>query len=670
MEKLNLFPKKKNLPVSGSIVNLQCKCCPRHKTRSNVILGEGMKNPRIMFILAQPSKATEEAGTTCSEDRKRIDKVIYDAGLNDESCYITYICKCGSSEVNRHDANECGELYLKREIEWIKPSIIAGIDSTAQTYLKNLNVQDVGRYNYDEMITNIRKACVYNHSYSYRIRFSVLAVIKDNSPVSICFNIENEEHLRGWAISDANGISRYFDIYEDQGEQTEDWIAYWGRFFESHYMIFYNGKPIIKALTSLFGWKFNYAWDVYAGEGFVHPSLNNSLESMSLRYLGEDIDSTDGGIKAENSAIAIRRIWTEQQKSISILSDTMDISRITLDMEMGGVKIDRILADKILEDYKHRMDTVSEEIYCCIGKINLNASDELKTALVRRIEKHNTGWADKLNKSIDEHTLSECDCAVTRDILSYRKSKKGYDAVKSIIDHTDPQGYVHTTYNINRTSTGRLTSENPNLHGIQHEGDIRKIFIASEGCSLVEFDYSHFEPRILAHRSQDKVLIEDLNRGFDIYKYMYSCIYGLDLERVTEIMRSKMKHVVLGIIYGMYYKTLASDLCISEEEAQGIVNDFYRRYYGVKRYIDNTICMARKNGYVKSSFGRVRKLPAINSSVFEERLLNERYAMNTPKSRVHRTGLRFWILRSENIPALRVKLVSHFHQRQRRSNHP
>jgi DNA polymerase-1 len=225
---------------------------------------------------------------------------------------------------------------------------------------------------------------------------------------------------------------------------------------------------------------------------------------------------------------------------------------------------------------------------------------------------------------------------IVEKILEYRKVKKllttYIDALPALISPID--GKVHTTYNQATTSTGRLSSTNPNLQNIpirDEEGkEIRRAFIPDDGCLFFSADYSQIELRIMAHLSGDTNMIEAFRSGQDIHAATAAKIAGVPIEEVTREMRRKAKSANFGIIYGISIFGLSEQLHIPRAEAKELIDGYFATYPGVKEYMDKSIEDARKNGYVETIFHRKRFLPDITSHNAVVRGYTERNAINAP----------------------------------------
>ena len=160
--------------------------------------------------------------------------------------------------------------------------------------------------------------------------------------------------------------------------------------------------------------------------------------------------------------------------------------------------------------------------------------------------------------------------------------------------------------------------------------EIRKVFVAKEGCILIDADYSQIELRILAHLSEDENLINAYKEAKDIHQTTASKVFNVPLEEVTKEQRSNAKAVNFGIVYGISSFGLSQDLSISRKEAQAYINEYFVQYPKVKEYLDNTVAFAKEHGYSVTMFKRRRPIPELNSSNFMQRSFGERVAMNSP----------------------------------------
>ncbi len=316
------------------------------------------------------------------------------------------------------------------------------------------------------------------------------------------------------------------------------------------------------------------------------------------------------------------------------------LAEILFDMERTGVRVDERLFPEFAKKYKLELDSLSKRIYELAGveSFNLNSPFQLSDVLFeklgyspRGIKKNIRGGystsAEVLERLAEEHEIA-------RLVLRYREIQKLQSTYIDGIRPLVSGGIVHTTYNQTMTTTGRLSSANPNLQNIpvrREEGrELRKLFIPREGNVFVDADYSQIELRLLAHFSGCKPLQQAYREGKDIHATTASQVFGVPLGEVTPLMRRKAKAVNFGIIYGISAFGLAKDIGISNAEAQAYIEKYFATYSDVKQYMDENVRFAKENGYVTTVLGRRRYIPEIKSTNYNLRTFGERAAMNMP----------------------------------------
>jgi DNA polymerase-1 len=313
--------------------------------------------------------------------------------------------------------------------------------------------------------------------------------------------------------------------------------------------------------------------------------------------------------------------------------------QVLAEMEYTGVNIDNKYLSSLIEEYELDIGRLEKEIYkLCGEEFNINSSQQLSEILYRKLnlpvtKKTKTGFSTDAGalKAIYDSS------PIIRKILDWRektKLKNTYiDVLPALIDPEDLR--VHTTYNQLGTSTGRISSSDPNLQNIPVRTDygrqIRKAFIPGKGYDLIlASDYSQIELRVLAHLSGDENLLGSFNRKEDIHTRTASEIFRVSYDDVDVTLRRKAKAINFGIIYGMTEYGLKSRLSIPEEEAKEYIQKYFDRYPGVKKYLKFLIDDAYKKGYTTTIFGRKRYLKELGSSNVRIRSLGERFAVNTP----------------------------------------
>ena len=331
-----------------------------------------------------------------------------------------------------------------------------------------------------------------------------------------------------------------------------------------------------------------------------------------------------------------------EQQNIFGLFENLEIPlvQVLADIERNGVKIDSGFLTKLSKELGKKISELEKKIYKSAGvEFNVASPKQLKEVLFDKMKistvglgKTKTGistGASELEKLKGEHKIIDL-------ILEFRelsKLKNTYlDALPLLVDKDD--GRVHTSFNQTVTATGRLSSSEPNLQNIPIRSElgaqIRTAFIAEPGYKLVKADYSQIELRIVASLSDDTNMISIFKSGGDIHTQTAAIINNIKPGEVTKEMRRKAKEVNFGVLYGMGAWGLASRTGISNHEAQDFINKYFQAFKKVKKYLDETVEIARDKGYVETLLGRRRYLPEINSSMNQVRSGAERMALNHP----------------------------------------
>ena len=316
----------------------------------------------------------------------------------------------------------------------------------------------------------------------------------------------------------------------------------------------------------------------------------------------------------------------------------IQVAYLLADMERDGFGVD---ADG-LRAFGSRLESAINEaergIYLAAGEsFNINSPKQLGAVLFDKLklphykktkQGYSTG-ADVLEKLRDRHPIIDM-------ILYYRqlsKLKSTYaDGLLKVIDPSD--GRIHTTFRQTLTQTGRLSSVEPNLQNIPVRSGLgktfRRFFVAAEGKTLVDADYSQIELRILAHMSGDETLIDAFCSGADIHTITASQVFGVPPELVSGEMRKRAKAVNFGIIYGIGDYSLSEDIGVSMREAKEYIESYFAKYPKIKEYMDGVKAQAKRDGYVTTIFGRRRYIPELSSGKKPTVAFGERVAMNTP----------------------------------------
>ena len=316
------------------------------------------------------------------------------------------------------------------------------------------------------------------------------------------------------------------------------------------------------------------------------------------------------------------------------------LTRVLAAMEITGIKVNAQTLKDMGSKLTERLADIEDQIYAAAGEeFNINSTKQLGHILFEKlklpvIKKTKTGYStavDVLEKLADQAPIVE-------DILQYRqiaKLQSTYITGLLKVIHSSDQK-IHTRYLQTLTQTGRLSSVDPNLQNIPirlPEGRlIRKAFVPShEGWQIFSSDYSQVELRVLAHITSDKNLQEDFKNGEDIHASTARRIFHLPADaEIDRNMRRRAKAVNFGIVYGISDYGLAQRIHVSRSQAHEFIQNYFKEFPGVKKYIDDTIAFAREHGYVETITHRRRYLPDIHAKSFSQRSFAERTAMNTP----------------------------------------
>ncbi|MGD0622056.1 MAG: DNA polymerase I [Thermacetogeniaceae bacterium] len=378
----------------------------------------------------------------------------------------------------------------------------------------------------------------------------------------------------------------------------------------------------------------------------LHSATNPTIEEISMKHLNQVLvlPNEDENAVAQQ-ALAVYRAWPVLQAELQeqgmgdlFYSLELPLSSVLAGMELAGVKLDVSQLDAMSSEFGRQLGRLTNEIYDLAGQsFNINSPRQLGVILFEKmklpvVKKTKTGY------STDAAVLEELALyhEIAAKLLEYRqllKLKSTYiDGLRALGLAT---GKVHTTYNQTITATGRLSSTEPNLQNIPIRMElgrkIRRAFVPSEPDWLImAADYSQIELRILAHMSGDEKLLEAFSRGEDIHARTASEVFGVPQDEITPDLRHRAKGVNFGIVYGITDFGLARDIGVSREEAAVYIENYFRQYPDVRRFIQETIAAARDRGWVETLFKRRRYLPDLLSGNRQIRSFGERTAVNTP----------------------------------------
>lgn len=410
----------------------------------------------------------------------------------------------------------------------------------------------------------------------------------------------------------------------------------------------------------------NYTFDSAIAEYILNPSENqysiNKLSEKYFDYYGIDEEEILGKGKSKLSFSQLEEkqkmdylsfiLYTssklEEPMKEKIKAQGMDelyyemelpLVEVLSSMEYLGVQIDKEELQNLGEVYQEEIDTLTSEIHELAGsEFNINSPKQMGKVLFEDLElpvikKTKTGYStnvEVLEKLMDQHEIIP-------KIFRYRqivKLKSTYiDGFINLINKNT--GRIHSSFNQTVTTTGRISSTEPNLQNIpirtKDGRKIRKAFIAKlPDYKLVDADYSQIELRVLAHISNDEKMIQGFKEGQDIHTKTASEVFGVSIDEVTSTLRSNAKAVNFGIVYGISDYGLSRDLNISRKEAKEYIDNYLENYKDIRQFMTDVVKQAKKDGYVETIFKRRRYIKELNAKNYNIRSFGERIAMNTP----------------------------------------
>ncbi len=381
-----------------------------------------------------------------------------------------------------------------------------------------------------------------------------------------------------------------------------------------------------------------------------------ALDDLALRHLALELRSADaepgtldfdGQVEIEQSgrrAAVVLRLADALAQAVDAreLTDLYErfelpLVHVLAKMESAGIRVDREFLDSLRSELSQQCELLVTRIYAHAGEeFNVNSTPQLRAILFDKlglvpVKKTKTGPstdADSLQKMADEHPIVE-------DLLRYREVEKlrstYADALPPLIQ---ADGRIHATFKQTDTTTGRISSEAPNLQNVPvrtADGrEMRRAFVADDGYGLLTADYSQIELRVLAHLAEDPGLIDAFERGADVHTTTAAAVFGVPEAKVDDAQRRFAKVVNYGLAYGMEAYGLGQRLDIPTGEAAKILDAYFASFPNVKAYMQQTVREARERGYTTTIFGRRRQITELASDNFRIRQMGERMAQNAP----------------------------------------
>lgn len=437
----------------------------------------------------------------------------------------------------------------------------------------------------------------------------------------------------------------YFRLQKNDFEKEKD---FFGRIFKKGKHYSYKAKELYHFFENI-GILPKFDFDIALSVWLLNSKLNNPsliqifqlVQLYSPQVLGTVVYAEKDYYEKifEAKDIILNKI---EEEGLSFVLNKIEMPLISAlkEMEQNGILFDEKKLKEISKFSQKELERLKKNIWDLAGEeFNINSTKELRRVLFEKLGLDTKGVRktgggarstkfSELMKMKDKHII-------IKEIIAYRelaKLKSTY--INALPSFALKDGRIHTVFNQTGTSTGRLSSSNPNLQNIPVKSElgkkIREAFVAERGSKLVSFDYSQVELRVVAYLSKDEKMLSAFRENKDIHSITASEIFNTPLQDITSEMRRKAKVINFGILYGMGISALSESLKISKQEAESYRNEYFNDFYGITEYIKNTIQEAREIGYVKTFFGRKRHLEELLS--FNEMLKREaeRMAVNMP----------------------------------------
>ncbi len=369
-------------------------------------------------------------------------------------------------------------------------------------------------------------------------------------------------------------------------------------------------------------------------------SLRGGGEQLGFQ-LGGESGASVAALAADRLALIVSVAWGLRRALAEAGAERLyaeverPLVRVLAEMEVAGIAVDAAKLEAINKELTDETIALEAEVHRLAGEeFNVNSTPQLRQVLFDRLglvpqKRTKTGYstdAQTLEKMRGEHPIVDT-------LLRYREVEKLRSTYGSgLLSEIAPDGRIHASFNQTVARTGRLSSDQPNLHNIPVRSDLgrrfREAFVPAAGCQLLVADYDQIELRVIAHLAQDPGLVEAFRTGLDIHSTTAARVFGVEASEVTPAQRARAKMISYGLAYGMEAYGLSQRLSIPVEEATAILEQYFTAFPNVKEYMARTVGDARARGYTETLFGRRRYLPELDSPNYRVRQAAERQAMN------------------------------------------
>ena len=450
-----------------------------------------------------------------------------------------------------------------------------------------------------------------------------------------CFSIEN--------------IQDFKDIFEDKNilkcsyKQKEEFIILWNKGIEAKNLMFDIAIAGYILNSNINKYTIEYLANEYINFDIAEYLSNTEETGVEQITLFDNAEEPKED-KTYIYAYAIYKLYNvltqkmEEAGSIDLFNKIeMPLTEVLASMQYEGIYIDKQELLDFGKELQEKIDILTQEIYELTGEeFNINSTKQLGEILFEKLKltakkKTKTGYStdvDVLEKIKYEHPVIE-------KILEYRQLQKlNSTYVEGLIPYIDETGRIHSKFHQTVTTTGRISSTDPNLQNIPTRMELgrklRKVFKPEKGYIFVDADYSQIELRVLAHISEDKNMIEAFCNNEDIHSQAASKVFNIPLEEVTKEERTKAKAVNFGIVYGISEFGLGEQLGVPRKKAKEYIEQYLDKYSGIKEFMTNIVEETKEKGYVETLYHRRRYVPELKSNNYMVRQFGGRVAMNTP----------------------------------------
>ena len=462
------------------------------------------------------------------------------------------------------------------------------------------------------------------------------------------------------ALAAPDGAAAWLDV-EQVGPADESTLAAWLA-DASFPKVLHEAKGPMHAMRAR-GWSLaGLARDTALSAYLARPDQRSyDLADLTLRYLKRELkqeevdngqlsfDDVDGGSSADMAMLQARAVLDlaaaldeelDTRGGTSLLTDVeLPLVHVLAELERTGVAVDVEQLEALEAHFAGEVKKAADEAFDVIGKeINLGSPKQLQVVLFEELNMPKTKRT-KTGYTTDADALQQLYVKTEHPfllhLLRHRDVARLRQTVEGLLKTVQPDGRIHTTFHQTIAATGRLSSTDPNLQNIPirtEEGRrIREAFVVGEGYeSLMTADYSQIEMRIMAHLSEDALLIEAFRSGRDFHSVTAARVFEVDAAEVTTEMRAKIKAMNYGLAYGLSAYGLSNQLGIEAGEARGLMDEYFETFGGVRDYLAGIVDEARRSGFTETILGRRRYLPDLTSDNRQRREMAERMALNAP----------------------------------------